>query len=625
MFTWFSDLRLHWKLLIAPAFLILVLVGVGAYALYMQRSSQQIINVLMTGPVRQAEDTAAFAAAAWAAQAHLYRLTAIAATESDPKKIAAVATQTSAALAVVEEKLHAFDAVDGRRARTLEVLGKLRPVVATYLKQGKSAIDMADGDPASSLMFMGGAERSFASLEASAGEMVKISNDIRDRDIAGADAELNWRAIVLVGAILAGVVVGCVVSLIVGRGIARPVVGITDAIGRMARGDFDLMLPGLRRKDEIGGIAAAVEALKINVVEKARREAEEVTSRHDREAEVAARRLQVEADVQTAAAQERAAIVDALAEGLGMLAAGDLTFRLTYDFTEAYRQIGNDFNNAIGQLQETIEAIAVSIREVASTAAEIASSTTDLSQRTEEQAASLEETSASMLGISQTVKKNTADAEQATQAAAGTRAVADRGGAVVAEAIDAMARIEESSGKISDIIGVIDEIARQTNLLALNAAVEAARAGEAGRGFAVVASEVRSLAQRSAQAAKDIKDLITSSAGEVRGGVELINRAGTTLTEIVASIGPVAAIVSEIVSASSAQSTGIDQVSAALAQMDEVTQQNSALVEQNAAAAKALEQQSRAMAERISTFRLADAPQAASHVDARQRQSGSAG
>jgi methyl-accepting chemotaxis protein len=206
------------------------------------------------------------------------------------------------------------------------------------------------------------------------------------------------------------------------------------------------------------------------------------------------------------------------------------------------------------------------------------------------------------------VKKNAENAQQANQFANGTREVADRGGAVVARAVSAMARIEESSRKISDIISVIDEIARQTNLLALNAAVEAARAGEAGRGFAVVASEVRSLAQRSSQAAKDIKDLITNSSGQVQEGVELVNRAGASLTEIVDSIKRVAEIVSEIASASAEQATGIDQVNRALTQMDEVTQQNSALVEQNAAAAKALEQQSGAMDERVSFFQLGDAP-----------------
>ena len=184
--------------------------------------------------------------------------------------------------------------------------------------------------------------------------------------------------------------------------------------------------------------------------------------------------------------------------------------------------------------------------------------------------------------ISATVKKNAENAQQANQFATGTREVADRGGEVVAQAVNAMSRIEESSRKISDIIGVIDEIARQTNLLALNAAVEAARAGEAGRGFAVVASEVRSLAQRSSQAAKDIKDLITNSSEQVQEGVELVNRAGTSLNEIVESIKRVAEIVSDIATASTEQSTGLEQVNKALTQMDEVTQQNSALVEENA-------------------------------------------
>jgi methyl-accepting chemotaxis protein len=206
--------------------------------------------------------------------------------------------------------------------------------------------------------------------------------------------------------------------------------------------------------------------------------------------------------------------------------------------------------------------------------------------------------------ISATVKKNAENAQQANQLTAGAREVADRGGAVVASTVEAMSRIEDSSNKIADIIGVIDEIARQTNLLALNAAVEAARAGDAGRGFAVVASEVRSLAQRSSQAAKDIKDLITSSSTQVKDGVNLVNRTGQSLNEIVASIKRVADIVADIANASNEQATGIDQVNKALTQMDEVTQQNSALVEENAATAKTLESQSAAMSERVSFFRI---------------------
>ena len=218
---------------------------------------------------------------------------------------------------------------------------------------------------------------------------------------------------------------------------------------------------------------------------------------------------------------------------MGSLADGDMTQRITADYQGMFGRLKDDANKMAERIGATVAEIKASAAEVTNASAEISTSTTDLSQRTEEQAASLEETSASMEEISATVKKTAENAQVANQFTNGTREVADRGGAVVSDAVQAMAKIEDSSRKISDIIGVIDEIARQTNLLALNAAVEAARAGEAGRGFAVVAQEVRSLAQRASQAAKDIKDLITNSNGQVKQGVELVNRAGTALTEIV--------------------------------------------------------------------------------------------
>ena len=265
----------------------------------------------------------------------------------------------------------------------------------------------------------------------------------------------------------------------------------------------------------------------------------------------------------------------------------------------------------VNDLLDSVASVLIEIRDasrdVASAASEISQATTDMSQRTEQQAASLEETASSMEEIAATVKKNAENAHHANDLTRGTRDVADRGGEVVSQAVSAMARIEQSSRKISDIISVIDEIARQTNLLALNAAVEAARAGEAGRGFAVVASEVRSLAQRSSQAAKDIKELITNSSGQVQDGVQLVNRAGTSLKEILESIQAVADIVADIATASNEQATGIDQVNRALTQMDEVTQQNSAMVEENAASARTLEQQAAAMNERVAAFRLPQA------------------
>ena len=279
-------------------------------------------------------------------------------------------------------------------------------------------------------------------------------------------------------------------------------------------------------------------------------------------------------------------------------------------------------NGLLDTMADVISQIKATAREVSNAAAEISTSTTDLSQRTEEQAAGLEQTSASMEEISSTVKKNAENAQEANKLTASTRDVADKGGAVVAKAVEAMSRIEDSSSKIADIIGVIDEIARQTNLLALNAAVEAARAGDAGRGFAVVASEVRSLAQRSSQAAKDIKDLITNSSTQVKEGVDLVNRAGQSLSDIMASIKSVADIVADIANASNEQAVGIDQVNRALTQMDEVTQQNSALVEENAATAKTLETQSKEMDDQVAKFVVEEGhqvPQARAPIQAAAR------
>jgi methyl-accepting chemotaxis protein len=430
-----------------------------------------------------------------------------------------------------------------------------------------------------------------------------------------------------------------VFAFFVGRSVTKPLGSLVGLLQRLAKGE-EVEIAGIERRDEIGDTARAVNGIKTMLAEKARREAEEKTAQDrraavQREAAMAGMAEEFQAAVggvvQAAVAgdfSKRVALdgktglilnvgtsinvlcenvakaLNDLVQMLGALAEGDLTQRITAEYRGNFAILKDNANATAERIGRTIGEIKQSAREVTNASAEISTSTTDLSQRTEEQAASLEETSASMEQISATVKKNAENARQADQSAGKARAVADRGGQVVAKAVAAMAQIEGSSGKISDIIGVIDEIARQTNLLALNAAVEAARAGDAGRGFAVVASEVRTLAQRSSQAAKDIKNLITNSNSQVQEGVGLVNEAGTALAEILESIREVAEVVSGIASASAEQATGIEQINKALTQMDEVTQQNSALVEENAATARTLEHQSTVMDERVCFFRI---------------------
>ncbi len=288
----------------------------------------------------------------------------------------------------------------------------------------------------------------------------------------------------------------------------------------------------------------------------------------------------------------------------GKIAEGDLNQRIEINSADEIGKLLTAFRSMTEKLSEVMSEVRGSSDAVGSAAREISAGNNDLSQRTQEQASALEETASSMEEMTSTVKQNADNARQANQLAAGARDQAERGGEVVSRAVTAMSEINASSKKIADIIGVIDEIAFQTNLLALNAAVEAARAGEQGRGFAVVASEVRNLAQRSAGAAKEIKELINDSVDKVRAGSDLVGESGKTLTEIVDSVKKVTDIVAEIAAASQEQSVGIEQVNKAVMQMDEVTQQNAALVEEAAAASKSMEEQAHNLVTQISFFRL---------------------
>jgi methyl-accepting chemotaxis protein len=313
----------------------------------------------------------------------------------------------------------------------------------------------------------------------------------------------------------------------------------------------------------------------------------------------------------TAAVQAQQGLVKAVAETQAVVAAakaGDLMQRIGLDGkTGDIAELCGGVNTLIANMAEIIAQIKAAGDTINTAANEISAGNNDLSQRTEEQASSLEETASSMEELASTVKQNAENAKQANQLAAAASGVAIKGGSVVKDVVTTMSGISESSRKIEDIISVIDGIAFQTNILALNAAVEAARAGEQGRGFAVVAGEVRNLAQRSAAAAKEIKQLISDSVDKVQDGTKLVEEAGHTMEEIVTSVKRVTDIMGEIAAASSEQSSGIDQVNTAVAQMDEVTQQNAALVEQAAAAAESLVEQANTLMERVSAFKVESA------------------
>ena len=386
------------------------------------------------------------------------------------------------------------------------------------------------------------------------------------------------------------------------NGVRAAIARIAEATQALANGDTSRDLDKLARKDELGAVVKSLAVFKDNQLHLAKMQAEQQTLQGQQET---MRRDQERQRQENAARQ--AAVVEGLATGLDHLADGDLTFRLNEPFAEEYEKLRADFNGAMVRLQDTIKVIAHNTQGMRSGAGEISQAADDLSRRTEQQAASLEETAAALDQITATVRRTAEGAGQAQSVVSVAKSDAERSGQVVRDAVGAMGKIEQSAKEISQIISVIDEIAFQTNLLALNAGVEAARAGDAGRGFAVVASEVRALAQRSAEAAKEIKALISASAREVDAGVQLVGQTGQALQRIVGQIAEINGVVAEISASAQEQSTGLHQVNSAVNQMDQVTQQNAAMVEQSTAASHALAREAEELARLISRFQVGEA------------------
>jgi methyl-accepting chemotaxis protein len=447
-----------------------------------------------------------------------------------------------------------------------------------------------------------------------------------------------------------GMIAGVIVAVFLGiyvvlATITRPITKINSVMGQLASGDLSVRIEGAERGDEIGGMAKAVQVFKDNMV--AREEAEAQIARQRQEAE----RIRNENDARDrAAAAEIAALCGKIAAGdlsdrlgeqgkegfylavsqqlnqltatlqdmagelaavMSAMAEGDLTRTVAGHYQGVFGQLKDSANGTGARLRDFAGRLSLTAQTVRSASNEISTGSQDLAQRTESQAAAIEETAASMHEITTTVKQNAENAQAANQLSQAARDTAEKGGAITQQAVAAVSRIEDSARRIGDIMSLIDEIAFQTNLLALNASVEAARAGESGKGFAVVAQEVRNLAQRSASASKDIKALINESNAQVKSGATLVNQTGTSLTEIVTAVKKVSDIVAEIAAASREQATGLDQINTAVASMDEMTQRNSALVEETTAAAQSLAGQANELAQLVTFFKIGEAGSAA--------------
>ncbi|MVA21088.1 HAMP domain-containing protein [Agrobacterium vitis] len=448
------------------------------------------------------------------------------------------------------------------------------------------------------------------------------------RSNAIADSQLTMIALLSTAAI--SIVLGVAVStLIARRGIVNPIRLLTDNMNRIAKGALGDAIPGTERGDEIGEMARALEIFRANRLQMQEMEAQEAalnSQSKDLQSSISSivasaaagnfsqriTKSYEDADLQRFASSvnELVANVDLgvteVRRVIAALSSSDLTQDMRGNFQGAFAELQSNVNHAMATLREAMQSIRGASGTITDNSGELSSAANQLARRTEQQAAALEETAAALEEITTTVRTSTERAHEANQMVEQTRNSAGKSGEIVRSAIDAMGRIEQSSQKISQIISVIDEIAFQTNLLALNAGVEAARAGEAGRGFAVVAQEVRELAQRSANAAREIKALINTSADEVKGGVSLVLSTGEALNEIVGLVDHVNGHVASIARAAQEQSAALAEINTSVNHMDQMTQQNAAMVEETTAASQVLASESRQLLVQIEQFRLED-------------------
>ncbi|MBB4010015.1 methyl-accepting chemotaxis protein [Allorhizobium taibaishanense] len=499
-------------------------------------------------------------------------------------------------------------------ARTMKEQGVtlLEKTCVQTIELAKKSIT-PDEIAASQTVYLADCQPSFTALSAKFSQMINASSDAANKGSDNLSDNSNYTAVLT----LVGVIGGLLVVLLIGfftirSSLVQPIKEIAGTMEILAGGNFDAPVDGADRRDEVGTMAKAVMIFKENGLRAKALEQEAAKTRDLSEAE---RERVAEADRKRNT--EMAQATSGLAKGLQHMANGDLTFHLQEPFSGEFEGLRADFNATVSKLRDTLGSVSHATSSIDGGSRELSTSANDLSKRTEQQAAALEQTAAALNEITTNVSNSAKRTEEARSVAMEANRSAQQSGDVVANAVNAMQRIEDSSSKISNIIGVIDEIAFQTNLLALNAGVEAARAGEAGKGFAVVAQEVRELAQRSAQAAKEIKDLIRNSADEVENGVKLVSATGEVLKVIEGHVVAINGQLDAIATSAREQSVGLAEVNTAINQMDQVTQQNAAMVEEATAASSSLAGEAEKLRQLIGQFQLGNTGMAGTSSQAR--------
>ncbi|WP_374575945.1 methyl-accepting chemotaxis protein [Phenylobacterium sp.] len=594
------DLPLIVKIGFAPAFALIMLAFLAVGAIVLQqgqaRELRQVVQVDMPNSLRMQRISERITAV----HGELYFLLTHQGASIEPEKIEGESQKMLAEVDAIRKEVEV-----ARKAAPAEQRPAFDKLVKD-LKETRDALDvivaMITTDFGTAAGFAAPFEEQYVKMANNLHTIVQTAQKETDRRAAESAARAKMgQTMTIVGALITLLAAGALAVATVFT-MRRAVQRIATATERLARGDNSVDLAPLARGDELGAIVSSLTVFRDNQLN-----LERLKKEQDATAAAAEDTRRKAAEAAAAVAEEQALVVNSLAEGLDRLASGDLTYRLEMAFPGDYLKLRDDFNGAMHKLEDVMRAISTSTATIQSGTGEISHAADDLSRRTEHQAATLEETAAALDQITATVQKTAEGSSHGREAVSAAKADAERSGEIVSRAVKAMTEIDQSSRQISQIIGVVDEIAFQTNLLALNAGVEAARAGESGRGFAVVASEVRALAQRSAEAAKEIKGLISASSEQVAQGVDLVGETGKALERIVVQVAEISNVVGEIAASAKEEALGLQQVNTAVNQMDHVTQQNAAMVEESTAASRALADEAVELARLVARFNVAGA------------------